>query len=31
MEELDEHGYAVDEEHSNLNYTEDEDEGDFEE
>ena len=33
MEELDEHGYAVDEEHSNLNFDEeeDEDEGDFEE
>ncbi|MBR0272101.1 MAG: DNA topoisomerase VI subunit B, partial [Methanobrevibacter sp.] len=31
MEELDEHGYAVDEEHSNLNFDEDEEEGDFEE
>ena len=30
MEELDEHGYAVDEEHSNLNFDEDEDEEDEE-
>ena len=32
MEELDEHGYAVDDEHSNLNFDEEEDEeGDYEE
>ena len=30
MEELDEHGYAVDEEHSNLNF-EEEDEEELEE
>ena len=31
MEELDERGYAVDEEHSNLNFEEDENEEEFEE
>ena len=31
MEELDEHGHAVDEEHSNLNMDENEEEGEFEE